>query len=153
VLSTPGQRALGERVAELLGARSAGVFARAAMHVPAETARTAREEARRVGADGAVAVGGGSTTGLGKAIALETGLPVVAVPTTYAGSEMTSIYGLTEAGAKTTGRDPRVLPHTVVYDPELSLGLRPALSVVSMLNAIAHSAEGRTRRMRTRSSS
>ena len=142
VLTTPGQRALGERVAELIGTRSAGVFAQAAMHVPLETARAARDEARRVGADGAVAIGGGSTTGLGKAIALETGLPVVAVPTTYAGSEMTSVYGLTEAGAKTTGRDPRVLPRTVVYDPELSLGLSLATSVVSMLNAIAHAAEG-----------
>jgi alcohol dehydrogenase class IV len=142
VLSTPGQRALGERVAALIGARSGGVFAQAAMHVPAEMAHAACDEACRVGADGAVAIGGGSTTGLGKAIALETGLPVVAVPTTYAGSEMTSVYGLTEAGAKTTGRDPRVLPRTVVYDPELSLGLPLAVSVVSMLNAIAHSAEG-----------
>jgi len=142
VLSTPGQRALADRVAALLGAQCAGVFARAAMHVPVETARAAADEARRVGADGAIAIGGGSTTGLGKALALDPGLPVVAVPTTYAGSEVTSGYGLTDAGLKKTARDPRVLPRVVVYDPELSLGLPLATSVVSMLNAIAHAAEG-----------
>ena len=75
------------------------------MHVPIETAREARDEARRLGADCAVAIGGGSTTGLGKAIALDSGLPIIAIPTTYAGSEMTPIYGLTEGGVKKTGRD------------------------------------------------
>ena len=124
------------------GERSAGVFARAVMHVPIETARAARDEARRVHADCAVAVGGGSTTGLGKAIALDSGLPIVAVPTTYAGSEMTPIYGLTEGGVKKTGRDVRVLPKTVVYDPDLTMTLPLALSVTSGLNAIAHAAEG-----------
>jgi hypothetical protein len=98
ILSTPGQRALAERVAALLGDRAVGVFAGAAMHVPVASARAACEEARRLGADSAVAIGGGSTTGLGKAIALETSLPVIAVPTTYAGSEMTTVYGLTDAG-------------------------------------------------------
>ena len=141
VLSTPGQRALAERAAALLGGASAGVFAQAAMHVPVEVARAAAAEARRVGADGAVAIGGGSTTGLGKALALDPGLPVVAVPTTYAGSEVTSVYGLTEAGAKKTARDPRVLPRTVIYDAELSLGLPWTTTVVSMLNAMAHAAE------------
>jgi maleylacetate reductase len=89
-----------------------------------------------------VAVGGGSTIGLGKAIALETDLPVIAVPTTYAGSEVTSIFGLTEAGAKKTGRDPRVLPRTVIYDPELSLLLPWSVTVSSTMNAVAHAAEG-----------
>jgi alcohol dehydrogenase class IV len=142
VLSTPGQRALAERVAALLGDRAVGVFAGAVMHVPVASARAACEEARRLGADSAVAIGGGSTTGLGKAIALETSLPVVAVPTTYAGSEMTTVYGLTDAGIKTTGRDARVLPRTVVYDPELSAALPFAVTVVSLLNAVAHAAEG-----------
>jgi maleylacetate reductase len=142
VLTTPEQAAVGERVAAMLGARSAGVFPRAVMHVPIEVAREARAEARRLEADCAVAVGGGSTTGLGKAIALESGLPIVAVPTTYAGSEMTPIYGLTEGGVKKTGRDARVLPSTVIYDPELTLTLPPALSVTSGFNAIAHAAEG-----------
>lgn len=142
VLSTPGQIALAQRAAELLGPKAPGLFAQAAMHVPVEVARAACDEARRLGADCAIAIGGGSTTGLGKAIALESGLPVIAVPTTYAGSEMTTVYGLTEAGAKKTGRDPRVLPRTVIYDPELSLGLPFGMTVVSMLNAIAHAAEG-----------
>jgi maleylacetate reductase len=142
VLSTPGQIALAQRAADLLGPNAAGLFARAAMHVPIEVAKAAREEARRLGADCAIAIGGGSTTGLGKAIALESGLPVIAVPTTYAGSEMTTVYGLTEAGAKKTGRDPRVLPRSVIYDPQLSLGLPFGITVVSMLNAIAHAAEG-----------
>lgn len=142
VLCTPEQRASAERVADLLGTRAAGVFDRAVMHVPIETAREAREEARRLGADCAVAIGGGSTTGLGKAIALDSGLPIVAIPTTYAGSEMTPIYGITEAGLKKTGKDPRVLPRTVIYDPELSLGLPVGMSVTSGINAIAHAAEG-----------
>lgn len=142
VLSTPEQRASAERVADLLGARAVGVFDRAVMHVPIETAREARAVATRLGADCAIAIGGGSTTGLGKAIALESGLPILAIPTTYAGSEMTPIYGITEAGLKKTGRDPRVLPRTVIYDPELSLGLPVGMSVTSGINAIAHAAEG-----------
>jgi len=142
VLSTPEQADAARRVAELLGARAAGIFPRAVMHVPIETAREARDEARRLGADCAVAIGGGSTTGLGKAIALDSGLPIIAIPTTYAGSEMTSIYGLTEAGVKKTGRDLRVLPRTVIYDPELSVSLPIVLTVTSGLNAIAHAAEG-----------
>jgi maleylacetate reductase len=89
-----------------------------------------------------VAIGGGSTTGLGKAIALDSGLPILAIPTTYAGSEVSSIYGLTEGGVKKTGRDPRVLPRTVIYDPELTLTLPLAMTVTSALNAIAHAAEG-----------
>jgi maleylacetate reductase len=142
VLSTPEQRASAEQVAELLGPRAAGVFDRAVMHVPIETAREARELARRLGADCAVAIGGGSTTGLGKAIALDSGLPILAIPTTYAGSEMTPIYGITEGGMKKTGKDSRVLPRTVIYDPELTLDLPLVMSVTSGINAIAHAAEG-----------
>ncbi|WP_096698020.1 maleylacetate reductase [Polaromonas sp. AER18D-145] len=142
VLSTPEQRASAEMIAALLGPRAAGVFDRAVMHVPMETAREARELARRLGADCAVAIGGGSTTGLGKAIALDSGLPILAIPTTYAGSEMTSIYGITEAGLKKTGKDARVLPRTVIYDPELTLSLPVRMSVTSGINALAHAAEG-----------
>ena len=142
VLSTPEQSASAEMVADLLGSRAAGVFARAVMHVPIETAREAREVARALGADCAVAIGGGSTTGLGKAIALDSGLPILAIPTTYAGSEMTPIYGITEAGMKKTGKDARVLPRVVIYDPELTLGLPLSMSVTSGINAIAHAAEG-----------
>jgi maleylacetate reductase len=112
------------------------------MHVPIETAREAREVARQLGADCAVAIGGGSTTGLGKAIALDSGLPILAIPTTYAGSEMTPIYGITEAGLKKTGKDFKVLPKSVLYDPQLTLSLPVGLSVTSGINAIAHAAEG-----------
>jgi maleylacetate reductase len=142
VLSTPEQAVVAERVARNLGAQAVGVFAKAVMHVPIETAREAREVARQLGADCAVAIGGGSTTGLGKAIALDSGLPIVAIPTTYAGSEVTSIFGLTEAGIKRTGKDPRVLPRTVIYDPVLTLTLPIGLTVTSGMNAIAHAAEG-----------
>jgi len=142
VLSTPEQKASAEDVAQRLGDRCAGIFARAVMHVPIETAREARDEAKRLGADCAVAIGGGSTTGLGKAIALESALPILAIPTTYAGSEMMPIYGITEAGMKKTGRDRKVLPRTVIYDPLLTLGLPAGMSATSGMNAIAHALEG-----------
>ena len=141
VLSTPEQTAQAEDIAARLGPRCAGIFPRALMHVPIETAREARMEAQRLGADCAVTIGGGSTTGLGKAIALESALPILAIPTTYAGSEMTPIYGLTEGGLKKTGRDRKVLPKTVIYDPALTVGLPVGLSVTSGFNAIAHAAE------------
>jgi alcohol dehydrogenase class IV len=142
VLSTAGQSAAAHRVAELLGGRSVGVCTLATMHVPSEVARQAVEQAHGCRADCAVSIGGGSTTGLGKAIALETGVPLVAIPTTYAGSEVTPIWGVTSGGVKRTGRDPRVLPRTVIYDPELTLSLPAAVSVTSAINAIAHAAEG-----------
>jgi maleylacetate reductase len=142
VLCTPAQRDLAERAAAVLGARCAGIFDGAVMHVPVEQARLARSCAAELGADCVVAIGGGSTIGLGKAIALESDLPILAVPTTYAGSEMTPIYGMTEGGLKRTGRDARVLPRTVIYDPDLSLGLPVPVSVTSGINAVAHAAEG-----------
>jgi alcohol dehydrogenase class IV len=142
VLATPEQRADAEEAARRLGDMAAGVYPEAVMHVPIETARAAREEAKRLNADCCVAIGGGSTIGLGKAIALESGLPIVAVPTTYAGSEMTSIYGLTEAGIKKTGRDRKVLPKTVLYDPALTVTLPSKVSGPSGMNAIAHCVEG-----------
>jgi maleylacetate reductase len=142
VLCTPNQRDQAQQVSDLLGGRSAGIYDGAEMHVPIESARKGRDHARSVGADCAVAVGGGSTIGLGKAIALESSLPIIAVPTTYAGSEMTPIYGITESGIKTTGKDLGVLPKTVIYDPDLTMSLPVAMSVVSGMNAIAHAAEG-----------
>jgi alcohol dehydrogenase class IV len=98
VLSTPEQRHDAENICRQLGPLAVGVFANAVMHVPVDTARAARETAKNLGADVYVAVGGGSTIGLGKAIALETSYPIIAIPTTFAGSEMTPIYGLTEPG-------------------------------------------------------
>jgi alcohol dehydrogenase class IV len=142
VLSTPEQRKEAEEGARRLGEAAAGIFAEAVMHVPVETARAAREMARRLNADCCVAIGGGSTIGLGKAIALESGLPIIAVPTTFAGSEMTPIYGITEGGVKKTGRDRRVLPKTVIYDPALTLTLPTRIAGPSGMNAIAHCVEG-----------
>jgi maleylacetate reductase len=141
VLSTPQQRGQAEDVARRLGDRAAGVYDKAEMHVPVEVAKAARDEAQRLGADACVAVGGGSTIGLGKAIALEFGLPIIAVPTTYAGSEMTPIWGLTEDGIKKTGRDTKVLPTTVVYDPTLTATLPVHIAGPSGMNANAHCVE------------
>jgi len=141
VLCTPPQRESAEEVARLLDNRVAGIFDKAEMHVPIETAEEARRVAAEVGADCCVAIGGGSTIGLGKAIALTSSLPILAIPTTFAGSEMTSIFGLTEKGVKRTGRDLRVLPKTVIYDPLLVATLPPLVGATSGMNAIAHSVE------------
>ena len=108
------------------------------MHVPVEVAERAREAAAAAGVDALVSVGGGSTTGLAKAVALTTGLPIVAVPTTYAGSEATPVWGLTEGARKTTGIDSRVLPKVIVYDASLTITLPVDMSVASGLNALAH---------------
>lgn len=141
VLCTPEQRATGLQIVERMKSRAAGLFDQAAMHVPVEIAQAARAEAQRLGADCCVAVGGGSTTGLAKAIALTSSLPILAIPTSYAGSEMTPIWGITEGGRKTTGRDVRVLPKTVLYDPRLTVTMPARLSAASGINAMAHCAE------------
>ena len=137
MISTPGRAAMVSK----LGLQAAGTFDKAVMHTPIAVVEEAREMARTVRADCCVAVGGGSTIGFGKAIALTSGLPVLAVPTTYSGSEMTTIWGMSEKNTKKTGRDPKVLPRTVIYDPELTLDLPPAVSAASGMNAIAHCVE------------
>jgi maleylacetate reductase len=111
------------------------------MHVPTELARAASEQARTVSADLVVTIGGGSATGLAKAVALETKLPIMAIATTYAGSEMTPVWGLTDAANKTTGRDPIVQPKTVIYDPLLTVSLPVDVSAASGMNALAHLVE------------
>jgi maleylacetate reductase len=141
IFSTPGRIGYAEQVAALLGQRCAGISTEARQHVPAETVARARAEASDYGVDGIVAVGGSSTTGLAKALALDPGLPYVAIPTNYAGSEMTPIWGITEHGNKTTGRNPAVLPRGVVYDVDLSLSLPVNASITSGMNAIAHAVE------------
>src|SRR5690554_3354847 len=142
VLCTPRQRALAERALEVLEELGAGIHDQAIMHVPVDAVQKAVKAVKEAGAGCVVALGGGSTIGLAKAMALEAALPILAVPTTYSGSEMTSIYGITEGGVKKTGKDPRALPRTVIYDPSLSLHLPLGISVVSGLNAMAHAAEG-----------
>lgn len=126
---------------EPLGDKVVGTFTDVRMHVPVESAQAARQLAADCGAQAVLAIGGGSATGTAKAIALTSGLPIVAVPTTYAGSEVTAVWGLTQGERKTTGKDLRVLPKVVVYDPELTLDLPPDLSASSGLNALAHAVE------------
>ena len=141
VVATPEQRSSAERTAANLGERAAGVFAQAAMHTPLDVTERALLVATQMRADGLLAIGGGSTTGLAKAIAFRTDLPQIVVPTTYAGSEMTPILGETRGGAKTTLRSLKVLPETVIYDVDLTLTLPAELSATSGLNAIAHAVE------------
>jgi maleylacetate reductase len=142
VLSTPNQRDQAQALADQLGDTAAGVFAGAAMHTPTDVTDQAVQAFRDLGADCVISLGGGSTTGLGKAIALRTGADQIAIPTTYAGSEMTDILGETAAGEKTTRRDPAIRPEVVIYDVDLTLTLPVGLTVTSALNAIAHAMEG-----------
>lgn len=142
VLSTPQQKAQAQSLADALGSQTAGVFAEATMHTPVDVTDRAVEAYFAAGAECVVSVGGGSTIGLGKAIATRTGADQVVVPTTYAGSEMTDILGETAGGEKTTRRDASIRPETVVYDVDLTLTLPIGLTVTSALNAIAHAMEG-----------
>lgn len=121
--------------------RIVGTFADVREHIPLEIAEAARERAGEARADALLAIGGGSTVGVAKAVALTARIPIIAVPTTYAGSEVTPVWGLTEHGRKATGTDPAVLPRVVVYDPELVASLPRALAVASGLNAMAHAVE------------
>jgi maleylacetate reductase len=142
VVATPGSGArLGKKVVELLGARAAALHAQAVIHVPKAVAEAGLAAASAANADGLVAVGGGSAIGLAKIIARDTALPIIAVPTTYSGSEATTIFGITDGARKTTGRDSKALPRTVIYDPDLTLGLPPAVSAASGMNAMAHCVE------------
>jgi maleylacetate reductase len=142
-------KAVGDRIADDLGARYAGRLDEVRQHVPEELAADARRTAVETQADGVVTIGGGSATGLGKAIAVDPAaqasaggrVSLLAVPTTYAGSEMTPIYGVT-GQHKQTGRDLRALPQTVVYDPVLTVGMPPAITASSGFNALAHCVEG-----------
>jgi maleylacetate reductase len=141
LITTPSQRGIADVLAAQMGSRAAGVFDQVVMHVPIGVAAAGRAEAKRCRADGCIALGGGSAIGLAKAIALELDLPIIALPTTYSGSEMTAIQGLTEDGVKRTFRDPRMLPRTVIYDPELTVTLPPSVAGPSGMNAMAHCVE------------
>ena len=128
-------------LAERLGDRHAATCSEIVQHVPVEVAERATALAREVAADALVAVGGGSAVGLAKAVALDLAIPIVAAPTTYAGSELTTIYGLSQDGRKRTGRDSRVLPKVVLYDPALTRSLPPQVAGPSGMNALAHGVE------------
>lgn len=136
LIASEREEELARRVTE--GVTLAAEFNDVVMHVPMEVAERARQAAIDVDADALICVGGGSTTGLAKAIALSSGLPIIAVPTTYAGSEATAVWGITEDRTKTTGIDIKVLPIVVVYDSELLSTLPTSMAVASGLNAMAH---------------
>ncbi|MVA56774.1 maleylacetate reductase [Agrobacterium vitis] len=142
ILTTPEQAHVAEEFAALCGEHAAGIFTRARMHTPVDISEEATAYARDIGADCLVAIGGGSTTGLGKAIALRSDLPQIVVPTTYAGSEATAILGQTENGVKTTLTSAKVQPEVILYDAELVRSLPVGMTVTSALNAMAHAAEG-----------
>ena len=141
LIATSSVREAADLLQVALHDRFAGRIDGVKQHVPVERAEAAREKAREVGAAGIIAIGGGSAIGLAKAIALTTKLPIIAIPTTYAGSEMTPVWGQTADGDKTTGTDLAVLPKTVVYDPLLSRTLPIAITAASVANAIAHCVE------------
>jgi alcohol dehydrogenase class IV/protocatechuate 3,4-dioxygenase beta subunit len=130
-----------ERVAAALGELVVARFGGARMHTPVEVTAQALEVLNSAAADCVVAVGGGSTTGLAKALAVRTGVPQVILPTTYAGSEVTPVLGETENGKKTTRRSPEIRPETVIYDVDLTVGLPVATTVTSAINALAHAVE------------
>lgn len=142
LLSTPQQVGQVEALRAQLGDLAAGLFAEAAMHTPVDVTERALAAAKACGADCTVALGGGSTTGLGKAIAVRTDLPQIVIPTTYAGSEATPILGETKEGLKTTRRDMKILPEVIIYDVDLTLTLPVGMTVTSGMNGIAHAAEG-----------
>ncbi len=141
LLSTPGRGSLANRARAMLGSRFAARFDDAVVHVPDYVADSARNVALSVGADCLIAFGGGSAIGVAKSVALATGIPIIAVPTTYSGSEMTPIWGTTSRGQKQTGRDAKVQPRIVIYDPTLTLSLPPSVSAASGMNGIAHCIE------------
>jgi alcohol dehydrogenase class IV len=141
VLSTPEQAEQAANIARHMGSRIAGTYSKAQMHTPVEVTADAMRYVKQHAVDALLSVGGGSTTGLGKAIAFRTDLPQIVVPTTYAGSEATPILGETEGGRKLTKSDPRILPEVIVYDVELTMTLPVSLSVTSGVNAIAHAVE------------
>jgi maleylacetate reductase len=141
VLTTPQQAAEGQKLGAALGSLFAGVYSGATMHTPTDVTEHALTAMTDCAADCVVSLGGGSTTGLGKALALRTGVNQLCIPTTYAGSEMTPILGETRDGLKTTVRTPNVLPETVIYDVDLTMSLPPGLTATSGVNAIAHAVE------------
>lgn len=141
VLATPQQDQQAQDVLGQLSDKGVGVYAKAAMHTPVDITDDAMQVVQALDVDCTIAIGGGSTIGLGKAIALRTGLPQIAIPTTYAGSEMTPILGETRDGEKITQRTLDVLPETVIYDVDLTLTLPAGMSGTSGINAIAHAVE------------
>ncbi|MEJ8857966.1 maleylacetate reductase [Variovorax robiniae] len=141
IITTPQQRATGAALMAQLGELAGAVFDGATMHTPTDVTAVALAALQAQRCDALVAIGGGSTIGLAKALALRTGLPQIAIPTTYAGSEVTPILGETADGVKKTQRSSSLLPQVVIYDVDQTLSLPSAMSASSGLNAMAHAVE------------
>ncbi|HEY3604963.1 MAG TPA: maleylacetate reductase [Sporichthyaceae bacterium] len=141
LICTDRGRVEAEELVAPFGERVVATFTAVRPHVPVEVAEQARKAAMAAEADAVLCIGGGSTTGTAKAVALTSGLPIIAVPSTYAGSEVTPVWGMTEGNRKTTGTDPVVLPRVVLYDPELTASMPTELAAASGLNAMAHCVE------------
>jgi maleylacetate reductase len=141
-IATPGRRESAVHAANDLTGLQSAIHAEAVMHVPVEALQGARAAAGRHQADGIIAFGGSSAIDTSKAVGLDLSLPVVAVPMTYGGSEVTPFYGFTEDNIKKGKRDRKMLPKSVIYDPVLTLSLPPRVSGPSGMNAIAHCVEG-----------
>ncbi|MEU3983999.1 maleylacetate reductase [Streptomyces sp. NPDC026672] len=141
LVATRSARPAADELAAALGPRLTACFDRPVAHTPVTVTEEALRTLRERDADSVVALGGGSAVGLAKALSVRTGLPQIAVPTTYAGSEVTPVLGETRDSVKTTRRDPAIAPGTVVYDPDLTLTMPPGLTRTSALNALAHAIE------------
>lgn len=133
------------KVESSLGERLVAVFDHVLPHVQDVQVQEALTLAREKHVDVVIGLGGGSPIGMAKAVGFELGLPIIAIPSTYAGSEMTPVYGITHTDAdpprKVTISNPKIVPSLVLYDPELTLALPPALTASTGINALAHCIE------------
>ena len=152
ILSTPRQEQQLNLIEQLLDGKAAGMFNEAVIHTPVHITEKALEYLKEKNADSIISIGGGSTIGLGKALAVRTGYPHICLPTTYSGTEMTSLLGETRDGVKKTRTDPKILPGTVIYDVDLTMSLPPGLTATSGVNAMAHAGKsyGPSAPMKTR---
>ena len=142
ILAQPRWTDTARTLAEALGQHHVGTFDGVTTQVPEAVVDRASAMVERLRPDWLLTTGGSSAIGVGKVLALQThGLRVAAIPTTYAGSERTNIWGRIRAGRKETGRDDRVRPQLVIYDPSLQCSLPIHASQQSLLNALAHSIE------------
>ena len=141
IVCTPGAAGRAQPFADALGDACAGIFADVETHVPQSVVDTARNRFNSLDADCLVTFGGGSSIDTGKPLAVATGAPVIALPTTYSGAEMTANYGIVIDGQKKPHRDDRAFARTVIYDPALTTGLPPYMTAISGMNALAHCVE------------
>ncbi len=135
-----------EKIRTALGNRLVAVYGEVRPHVQDQQVQEAVELAVQCEADAVIGLGGGSPIGMAKAVASRLGeIQVIAIPTTYAGSEMTPVFGITHTDEdpprKVTVNDPRIVPSLVVYDPQLTLDLPPELTASTGINALAHCIE------------